>query len=81
MVRLAFAEGELTVSTFGEAPGMGLAQSEEDKVLHSMLEVGLDMTLMAADVPSGMETGSSDLVVVANGSAGMYVAVGYFSRR
>ncbi len=47
--------GELSVSTFGEVPRMGLAESEQDKVLHSMLEVGPDMTLMAADVPSGME--------------------------
>jgi PhnB protein len=47
--------GELTVSTFGETPGMGLDESEKDKVLHSMLEVGSDMTLMAADVPSGMD--------------------------
>ena len=46
--------GELTVSTFGETPGMG-PKGEEDKVLHSMLEVGSDMTLMAADVPSGMD--------------------------
>jgi PhnB protein len=47
--------GELSVSTFGETPGMGLEESEKDKVLHSMLEVGSDMTLMAADVPSGMD--------------------------
>ena len=46
--------GELTVSTFGETPGMG-PEGEQDKVLHSMLEVGPDMTLMAADVPSGMD--------------------------
>ncbi len=47
--------GELTVSTFGDTPGMGLEESEKDKVLHSMLEAGSDMTLMAADVPTGME--------------------------
>ena len=47
--------GELTVSTFGETPGMGLPESENDKVMHSMLEVGSDMTLMAADVPPGMD--------------------------
>jgi PhnB protein len=49
--------GELTVSTFGETPGMGLPESENDKVMHSMLEAGSDMTLMAADVPPGMEAG------------------------
>jgi PhnB protein len=47
--------GELTVSTFGENPAMGLPESEDDKVMHSMLEVGSDMTLMAADVPPGMD--------------------------
>lgn len=47
--------GELTVSTFGETPGMGLPESENDKVMHSMLEAGSDMTLMAADVPLGMD--------------------------
>jgi PhnB protein len=47
--------GELTVSTFGETPGMGVPESENDKVMHSMLEAGADMTLMAADVPPGME--------------------------
>jgi PhnB protein len=47
--------GELTVSTFAETPGMGLPDTEQDKVMHSMLEAGSDMTLMAADVPSGMD--------------------------
>ena len=47
--------GELTVATFGESPGMGLPEDEGDKVLHSMLVVGTDMTLMAADVPTGMD--------------------------
>jgi PhnB protein len=47
--------GELTISTFGEMPGMGLAEAEKDKVLHSMLVVRPDMTLMAADVPTGMD--------------------------
>ena len=47
--------GDLTVNTFGETPGMGLDEAEKDKVLHSMLVVGPDMTLMAADVPAGME--------------------------
>jgi PhnB protein len=47
--------GELTVSTFGETPEMGLPEADNDKVMHSMLEVGSDMTLMAADVPPGMD--------------------------
>jgi PhnB protein len=47
--------GELTVSTFGETPEMGLPEADNDKVMHSMLEVGSDMTLMAADVPRGMD--------------------------
>jgi PhnB protein len=47
--------GDLTVNTFGETPGMGLDDAEKDKVLHSMLVVGPDMTLMAADVPAAMD--------------------------
>jgi PhnB protein len=47
--------GELTVSTFGETPEMRLPEADNDKVMHSMLEVGSDMTLMAADVPRGMD--------------------------
>jgi PhnB protein len=51
--------GELTVNTFGETPGMGLDEAEQDKVLHSMLVVGPDMTLMAADVPAAMEVSAN----------------------
>lgn len=47
--------GELTVNAFGDTPGMGLDEAEKDKVLHSMLVVGPDMTIMAADVPAQME--------------------------
>jgi PhnB protein len=47
--------GDLTVNTFGETPGMGLDDAEQDKVMHSMLVVGPDMTLMAADVPAVMD--------------------------
>src|SRR4249920_2147064 len=56
--------GELTVSTFGDMPGMGLEESEKDKVLHSMLEAGSDMTLMAADVPSGMDVSPNGTVTL-----------------
>ena len=47
--------GELTVSTFGETPGMGLPESENDKVMHSMLVTEQGLTLMAADTPNSME--------------------------
>jgi PhnB protein len=47
--------GELTISTFGEAGGMGLDESEQQNVMHSQLEAGPDLTLMGADVPAHME--------------------------
>ena len=57
--------GELTVSTFGEMPGdMGIDESEKDKVLHSMLVAGSDLTFMAADVPSGMDVSPNGTVAL-----------------
>ena len=47
--------GELTLSTFAEAGGMGLDESEQGKVMHSQLDTGSGLTLMAADVPSSMD--------------------------
>jgi PhnB protein len=47
--------GELTVSTFAEAGGMGLAEAEQGKVMHSQLVADNGMTIMAADVPEHME--------------------------
>lgn len=51
--------GELTVNTFGETSGMGIDEAEKDKVMHSMLVGGPDMTLMAADVPDAMPLGAN----------------------
>lgn len=45
--------GELTISTFKE--GMGADGPDADKVMHSMLVIGPEMTLMASDIPSHME--------------------------
>lgn len=45
--------GELTISTFKE--GMGDTGPEADNVMHAMLVIGPEMTLMAADTPSHME--------------------------
>ena len=46
--------GELTVNTFGD---LGAAQDEamKDKVMHSMLETPRGFTLMASDMPPGMQ--------------------------
>jgi PhnB protein len=54
--------GELTVSTFAENGGMGLPESEQDKVMHSQLVTGDGLTLMAADVPESMEIGANGTV-------------------
>ena len=74
--------GDLTVSTFGDTPGMGLDEAEKDKVLHSMLVVGQDMTLMAADVPDEMPVSANGTltlsdVTIRNGR-GTFQAVGTF---
>lgn len=45
--------GELTMSTFKE--GMGQDGPEADLIMHAMLIVGSEMTLMASDTPSHME--------------------------
>ncbi len=45
--------GELTISTFKE--GMGQDGPEADNIMHSMLIIGPEMTLMASDTPSHME--------------------------
>lgn len=47
--------GDLTVSTFGETPGMGLPESENDKVMHSMLEVGSGRDPHGRRRPPGMD--------------------------
>jgi len=56
--------GELTVSTFAEAGGMGLGEAEQGKVMHAQLVTEGGLTLMAADVPTHMQTGGD----IANGS-------------
>jgi len=45
--------GELTISTFKE--GMGQDGPDADKIMHAMLIVGPEMTLMASDTPEHME--------------------------
>ena len=47
--------GDLTSSTFAEAGGMGVDESEQGNIMHSQLVTTSGMTLMAADVPSSME--------------------------
>lgn len=52
--------GELTVSTFGDFPGMGIDPSENDLVMHSQLTVGDGFILMASDTPSTMPYSAPD---------------------
>jgi PhnB protein len=47
--------GTPTISTFREAGGMGLDESEQDKIMHSQLDTDNGFTVMAADVPSYMD--------------------------
>ena len=46
--------GELTINTFDDFQASE-DPAEQDKVMHSMLEAGDGLTLMAADTPNSME--------------------------
>lgn len=46
--------GELTSSTFGEFHASD-DPAEQDKIMHSQLDVGGGLVLMASDTPNGME--------------------------
>jgi PhnB protein len=46
--------GELTLSTFGEFPGMTQDPAESDLVMHAQLTSPDGFVLMGADTPSGM---------------------------
>ena len=45
--------GELTTNTYGEA-GMSDAPEQAAKIMHSMLDVGPGLVIMASDAPPGM---------------------------
>ncbi|MGO1920447.1 MAG: VOC family protein [Microbacterium sp.] len=47
--------GDLTLSTFGEMPGSGTAEGEENLVMHAQLNAPGGLVLMASDTPTGME--------------------------
>ena len=47
--------GELTLSTFREMGGMGLDESEQDKVMHGRLVSPEGLVLMGADTPTHMD--------------------------
>ena len=46
--------GDLTVSTFGEFPDMGVPDDELGHVMHGQLTTPGGLTIMAADTPSHM---------------------------
>jgi PhnB protein len=46
--------GELTVSTFGDFPGMVQDPAENDLVMHAQLTTDEGFTLMGSDTPSSM---------------------------
>jgi PhnB protein len=54
--------GQLTLTTFAEAGGMGQDESEQDKVMHSQIVTDGGLTLMAADVPASMEVSANGTV-------------------
>lgn len=47
--------GDLAVSTFGDMPGSGTAEGEENLVMHAQLNAPGGLVLMASDTPTGME--------------------------
>jgi len=54
--------GELTVNTYGES---GQDGPNSEKIMHSMLETEAGFTLMASDVPPGMERHPGDNITIA----------------
>ena len=46
--------GDLTISTFGDFPGMGVPDEELGGAMHGQLTTPGGLTLMAADTPSHM---------------------------
>ena len=47
--------GDLAVSTFGDMPDNGVAEGEENLVMHAQLNAPGGLVLMASDTPTGME--------------------------
>ncbi|MBX9421352.1 MULTISPECIES: VOC family protein [Streptomyces] len=47
--------GTLALHTFGESGGVEAGDAAADKIMHAMLETDSGFTLMAGDVPPGME--------------------------
>ncbi|MFF5788647.1 VOC family protein [Streptomyces sp. NPDC012693] len=47
--------GTLALHTFGESGGVEAGDAAADKIMHAMLEADNGFTLMAGDVPPGME--------------------------
>jgi PhnB protein len=70
--------GELTLNTFGESGAA--APGDEDKIMHAQLETPSGYTLMASDMPPGMElSGGSDISVSLSGDDTDDLR-GYFSK-
>lgn len=60
--------GELTLNTFGEMPEIpGSDPAEGDKIMHSQLETGGGITLMAADTPVSMGEPSTNSSISLSG--------------
>jgi PhnB protein len=59
--------GTLSTTRFGDVPMPGIDAGEADKVMHSMLEIGDGLTLMAADTPAHMEVPSGNHSVSLSG--------------
>jgi PhnB protein len=59
--------GELAVSTFGEFGGDETHGAQADGVMHAQLETPHGFTLMASDVPPGMDPGGD----VSNGTVSL----------
>jgi PhnB protein len=54
--------GNLTLTTFGETGAAG--QPHADQIMHSQLETGSGYTLMASDIPPGMEHHGGDTITI-----------------
>lgn len=72
--------GELTMSTFKE--GMQEKGPEADNIMHAMLIIGPEMTLMGADTPSHMEynPGASIELSLSGDNSDEEKLTGYFNK-
>jgi PhnB protein len=70
--------GELSLNTYGESGAAG--PGEENKIMHAQLETPAGYTLMASDMPAGMEGSSGSSISVSLSGDDADDLRGYFAK-